>query len=115
MAYFPDFIVRHGLKKSMNGVHKQILTALFILGMVENYCTLPKNSTSAYYSLRATKACDLWDRIIIVYHSPHEQSIFVYMSHDDDAGSLIAWAYIYQFIGAIFPLLFQHNNGVSGS
>ena len=42
IAYFPDFTIRYGLKKSMNGVYKTNIDCSSIRGMVENYCTLGK-------------------------------------------------------------------------
>ena len=45
IAYFPDFTVRYGLKKSMNGVYKTNVDCSVIQGMVENYCTLSKIQT----------------------------------------------------------------------
>ena len=41
-AYFEDFTVRYGLKKSMNGLYKTNIDYSFIRRMVENYCTLGK-------------------------------------------------------------------------
>ena len=68
IGYFPDFMVRYRLKKSM-GCIKQILAALLVPGMVENFSTGLGESVGQGWNSPQT---------IILHHSPHEQSIFVY-------------------------------------
>ena len=67
-------------KTSMNGVYKTNIDCSFILGKVENCCTLGKIqpwSTKLRALVKSRPNLNFTSGTIIFHHSPHEQSIFV--------------------------------------
>ena len=84
IAYFPNFMVRYGLKNLWMGSIEQIMTALLFREWKKIIVPSVKFNLGLLFisallaSVNSRPRLNFTSGTIIFHHSPHEQSIFVY-------------------------------------